>query len=130
MQDMKFLGTVIHGDGRGKTIGFPTANLDVATNALTLPRGVYAVFVEHKGTTYGGMMNVGVRPTFKEGNHALLPEVHIFSFAEDIYGEELKVEVLIQLREEKKFSRVEELIAQLEEDKRVALQKIEEHSYC
>lgn len=130
MQDMKFLGTVIHGDGRGKTIGFPTANLDVAKNALTLPRGVYAVFVEYKGTTYGGMMNVGVRPTFKEGNHTLLPEVHIFHFAEDIYGEILEVEVLTQLREEKVFTGKEALIAQLQEDQQAAMHIVEEHSCC
>lgn len=114
-------GVVIHGDKRGKEIGYPTANIKPEDPRKIIPReGVYAVKVRFENQWYGGMMNIGKRPTF-EGQEQRL-EVHIFDFDEDIYGKEVQVRFLKRIRNEKKFSGVGELVEQLEEDKKKALQ--------
>lgn len=114
-------GMVIHGDKRGKEIGFPTANIRPGHANKIIPKdGVYAVKVRFDGQWYGGMMNIGLRPTFNGKKRAL--EVHLFDFDENIYGKEVQVRFFDRIRDELKFSGVDELIAQLREDRNRALE--------
>jgi riboflavin kinase/FMN adenylyltransferase len=112
-------GRVIPGDQRGRTIGFPTANLD--TGSYTLPAvGVYAVQAEYKGIKYSGMANIGFKPTFQKTAEKPNLEVHLFDFSESIYGETLKIHWIERIRSEVKFASVHDLIRQLENDKEKA----------
>ena len=114
-------GIVIHGDKRGREIGFPTANLKPEHPNKVIPKnGVYAVRVRVGENWYGGMMNIGHRPTFDKIELRL--EVNIFDFDEDIYGQTIQVRFHKRLRDEVKFSGVDELIGQLKKDKKTALQ--------
>lgn len=115
-------GEVIHGDKRGRTINFPTANISVADeNKLVPANGVYAVESEirNKERKINGMMNIGIRPTFGGMNKVL--EVHIFGFAEEIYGEKLRIYFRKFLRKERRFNNTEELKTQLNLDKKNTL---------
>ncbi len=118
-----FEGLVVEGNQLGRAIGYPTANLHIGSEEKLIPEnGVYAVKVEIAGqpkTMYGGMMNIGLRPTV-DGKKRVI-EVHIFDFDKDIYGQHLRIHVLQQLRNEIKFDGLEELKAQLAQDKRDAL---------
>ena len=114
-------GLVVPGQGRGRSIGVPTANLSELAEALP-PHGVYAVLVDHKRAgafeaLAAGVANFGVRPTLGAGPSF---EVHLFDTARDLYGQELRVHLLGRLREERKFSGVDELRAQIERDIAVA----------
>jgi riboflavin kinase/FMN adenylyltransferase len=114
-------GIVTHGDQRGKPIGFPTANLKPEHENKVIPKnGVYAVKVRVEGVWYGGMMNIGIRPTF-EGQERTL-EVNIFSFNKDIYGQTIQVRFIDRIRDEMKFSGIEELKDQLAKDKKMTLE--------
>ena len=114
-------GEVVHGDKRGRTIGFPTANLRLQDAEKLLPAdGVYAIRLsipEDKGgwILKDGMMNVGVRPTVDGMHH--LAEVNIFDFNDDIYGKKIKVTLHRRLRAELKFPSLEALRLQLEKDR-------------
>jgi len=110
-------GKVVSGFKVGRTIGFPTANL-VPNNAekLVPPQGVYAVQVHWNGNTYKSMMNIGTRPTLSDDFKTSL-EVNIFNFDQDIYNQEIEVEFIQKIRDEKKFNGLDELIAQLNKDK-------------
>jgi riboflavin kinase/FMN adenylyltransferase len=111
-------GIIVHGDKRGRTIGFPTANLDVADKEKLIPaNGVYAVRVRigQRGPIHDGMMNIGVRPTV-EGTRRMI-EVNIFDFSEEIYGEFLRVSLYYYIREEKKFASLDDLRHQINSDK-------------
>lgn len=113
-------GTVIEGDKLGRTIGFPTANLAIMDNDKLIPAsGVYAVRVywekEKKNHVMNGMMNIGYRPTVNGRERRI--EVHLFNFNEDIYKEQLRVELLFHTRKEMKFSGIDALKLQLEKDK-------------
>mgnify|MGYP002629504630 CR=1 FL=1 len=113
-----FQGTVVHGDGRGKSIGIPTANLQSAFAHKLVPQnGVYAVYVEVEGIAgrFGGMMNIGTRPTFNNGSSVTL-EVHILNFDRDIYDREVRVEFVERIRNEQKFASVAHLMEQLNLD--------------
>ena len=108
-------GEVQRGKQRGgKEIGFPTANLHVDEEDLIPKHGVYVCQVICDGRCYGGVINIGLNPTFSENK--LIAEVHIFEFNQDIYGKPIKVNLLQFLREEKKFSGIEELSAQIARD--------------
>lgn len=108
--------TVIHGDKRGSKIGYPTANLKPHQPNKVIPlKGVYAVWVRVNGRYHKGMMNIGERPTFEQSSYAM--EVHIFDFDEELYGKEIQIQFAERIREEKKFSGVEELVSQLNLDK-------------
>ncbi|WP_175638887.1 bifunctional riboflavin kinase/FAD synthetase [Metabacillus schmidteae] len=111
-------GTVIHGDKRGRTIGFPTANIEVEENYLLPPTGVYAVSILVEGKSYEGVCNIGYKPTFKD-EQAIKPsiEVHIFDFQNEIYGKNVSVYWYKRIRSEQKFHNVDELIAQISKDK-------------
>ncbi|ANX12332.1 riboflavin biosynthesis protein RibF [Fictibacillus arsenicus] len=120
----KLNGTVIHGDKRGRTIGFPTANLD--TDVYTLPKtGVYAVEVSVDGEKFNAMANVGYKPTFKDNQKMPSLEVHIFNFQKEIYGRTISVTWLKRIRDEKKFNSIDELIEQLKTDKNETLSIIQ-----
>jgi riboflavin kinase / FMN adenylyltransferase len=109
-------GVVIHGNKLGRTIGFPTANLQVDQETKILPAiGVYAVRVEHKGRRFDGVMNIGKKPTVQQTD-LISVEVFIFGFSEEIYGDELTVSVFDRLRGEQKFGSVDELKTQLKKD--------------
>jgi len=117
-----FSGTVAKGDQRGRTIGFPTANVDDVTE-LVPAAGVYAVVVDridHFTKACGrGVMNVGVRPTVKDAGKRT-QEVHLFDFDEDLYGAKLRVHVVARIREERKFATIDELRAQIATDAQAA----------
>ncbi len=110
-----FSGTVVHGKKLGRTIGFPTANLEIEENYKLIPAyGVYAVDCVVENQTLKGMLNIGIKPTF-EGETASV-EVHLFDFNADLYGKKIKVVLRKHIREEQKFSSVEDLKAQLKKD--------------
>lgn len=111
-------GTVIGGDQRGRTIGFPTANLDLH-HGLLPPLGVYGCRVSIDGTVWNALTNIGIRPTFEsDGDVKPLVETHILDFAADLYGRDLEVVFLTRLRAEKKFDSVDALKTQIGLDRR------------
>lgn len=108
-------GQVIDGDKRGRTIGFPTANVELQEDFVPIKNGVYIVNVLYKNKSYLGVMNVGKKPTFSQNNLKTI-EIHILDFAKDIYGEIIEVEVLDFMRDERKFNSVDELIMEITND--------------
>lgn len=104
-------GPVVQGDQRGRTIGFPTANVALDANQMLPIDGVYVCRAYLRDESFGAVTNVGVRPTF--GGLRRTVETYILDFAGDIYGETLQVEFLHRLRGEQKFSGVGELVAQI-----------------
>jgi riboflavin kinase/FMN adenylyltransferase len=122
-------GSVTRGDARGAGLGFPTANIVPDSPRKLIPaRGVYAVAVETPGGQFFGMMNVGVRPTVSDGTRETI-EVHLFGFEGELYGKKLRVTFLRRLRDEKRFSGVEDLVAQLREDREQALRIVHEYRH-
>lgn len=119
---LRFSGMVVSGQQKGRTIGFPTANLDYYEDGMET--GVFGVLAEWQGKCYSGIMNIGFRPTFNESWKPVV-EVHLFGFGEMIYGECLQVETVFKIREEKKFSSVEALVKRIGEDVEYALQEFE-----
>lgn len=115
-------GTVIHGDKRGRTIGFPTANVKSTSDVILPPLGVYAVRFFVNDQWYEGVCNLGTKPTFQPDEKKISIEVHIFDFHQDIYGHSVIVEWHKRIRSEQKFNGIDELVAQIEKDKQTALQ--------
>ena len=111
-------GTVVHGDARGRTIGFPTANIALGRQ-LEPARGVYAVTAVVDGQVVAGVANIGRRPTVAEGALSRV-EAHLFDFAGDLYGRELDVSLHAFLRAERRFTGLDELRAQIDLDAREA----------
>jgi riboflavin kinase/FMN adenylyltransferase len=109
-------GVVVHGDKRGRTIGFPTANVHVSKPYLIGKNGVYGVRFTVDGQSYNGVMNIGIKPTFELEKKEKSLEVHIFDFQGEIYGKEVAVEFLFFIRDEQKFAGVDALIAQIQKD--------------
>lgn len=113
-------GVVVAGNRIGRTIGFPTANIQLYEPLKLVPRnGAYTVWVEVLGRVYKGICNIGRRPTIGE-NNALTIEVHILDFDEDIYGLDVKIEFESRLRDEMKFDSLESLKARLCKDRESA----------
>ncbi len=114
-------GSVVHGDGRGRELGYPTANL--AFDYLpALPKlGIYAGHASGLGTRPGhpALVSVGVRPTFKD-NAPVLVEAHLLDFAGDLYDRPLELELTARIRDELRFSSVEDLVRQMRDDERRA----------
>ena len=106
---------VIQGDKVGRTIGFPTANLD-AVGLLTPPHGVYAVHARLEETIYQGVANIGVRPTLHPASPEKRVEVHLLDFSSDFYGRELEVTFISCLRPERRFASLDELKEQIARD--------------
>ena len=115
----QFKGTVIKGDQRGRTLGFPTLNLLLPNEMATPPDGVYANRVCIDGIWYDGVGNVGDNPTFKNQYHRC--EVHVFDFDQDIYGKEVIVQFISYLRGEVKFNNLQDLIDQMKVGEEQAL---------
>lgn len=112
-------GTVVKGRQLGRTIGFPTANLQVDDQSKLIPaNGVYAVDVDYAGQTLGGMLNIGFRPTVAGTNQTI--ETYIFDFDKDIYGEHITLKFREFLRPEQKFDGLPALVAQLKRDEESA----------
>ena len=106
-------GVVVHGDQRGRTLGFPTANLETEKEQLPAP-GVYAVKVRHNLQEYGGVVNIGRRPTFDVEGSTI--EVYLLDFTGELYGQKLRIYFVDRLRDEQKFASVEALVATIEMD--------------
>jgi riboflavin kinase/FMN adenylyltransferase len=116
-------GTVVHGNKRGRGLGFPTANIQMGNPYKLIPSdGVYAVEAIVRGTRYKGMANIGSQPTFETSNHAF--EVNIFDFSQEVYGEAIEIVFHHRLRDEMRFDSIEALQSQLEKDKFAALRNL------
>jgi riboflavin kinase/FMN adenylyltransferase len=113
-------GKVIKGKQLGRTIGYPTANIEIENNYKLIPQdGVYAVWVWYNKARFGGMLNIGNNPTIKDKGRSI--EVNIFNFEKEIYTENLKIEFVSKLRNEQKFEGLDALKNQLNLDKQNAL---------
>lgn len=111
-----FSGKVIRGDGMGRKLGFPTANIDIGYPYKIIPkRGVYKAMVTHHDQQYPAVLNIGIRPTMSNSGREQL-EVHLPGFDGDLYDAHLTVHVTHRLRDEKKFGSVDELMAQIQTD--------------
>jgi riboflavin kinase/FMN adenylyltransferase len=110
-------GTVVEGRRRGREIGFPTANLQTA-NELIPPHGVYATTTTIDGVVHAGITNVGVRPTFGEGE--LTVETHLLRYSGDLYGRSVRLGFVQRVRDERQFPDVDALREQIEADRRIA----------
>jgi len=118
-------GTVVHGQGIGKKMGYPTANISVGSKHKLIPgEGIYAVHVHHHSDRYQGMLYIGKRPTLEKWNNRTI-EVNILDFDKDIYGDQLTIEFVKKIRGDKKFNSMEELTLQIDQDKQSALQIFE-----
>jgi riboflavin kinase/FMN adenylyltransferase len=110
-------GKVTGGSRIGRTIGFPTANIEPSDSLKLIPAdGVYAVTVFAEGVWFPGMLNIGKRPTINDKNDTRTVEVHIFDYNQDLYGKNVTLAFHFRLRNEMKFNSVQELKAQLERD--------------
>lgn len=117
-RDVSIKGEVIHGDKRGRTIGYPTANIELHESYFLPKIGVYAVDVEIDGEKYYGMANLGYKPTFSDQRLEPKIEVHILDFNEDIYGQFITISWKKYIRSEKKFQGIDELVGQLQQDEK------------
>ncbi len=109
-------GVVVHGAGIGRVLGFPTANISLADKEQMLPAdGVYETVVTHCGSSFSGVMNIGIKPTVASGKERTL-EVHIIGFEGDIYGKDITVQFVRRLRGEQSFDNVNALRFQIEVD--------------
>lgn len=110
----RLAGEVVHGEGRGRLIGFPTANMDVWVEQVLPENGVYAGWATLNGETFMSVANVGVRPTFNGTDVRV--EAHILDFDRDIYGQTLEFEFVARLRPELRYESVDDLVAQMHKD--------------
>ena len=125
--DYSLYGVVVAGNRLGRTIGFPTANMQLYEPLKLVPgNGVYFVKVRTLEKEYFGMCNIGCRPTVGTGNSRTI-ETHIFDFDEDIYGLDLEVTFLSRIREEIRFSSMDELRVQLEKDRDACMTVVRSH---
>ena len=116
-------GTIVHGEKRGRLLGFPTANIEVDPDYYLPGTGVYCVRMKVHNSWYNGICNVGYKPTFHtEKDEVPTVEVHLMDFVGDIYEERVIVEWRKHIRSEQKFNSVDELVAQLEKDKQFAIE--------
>lgn len=109
-------GEVISGDGRGRSLGIPTANLDILAERLVPLEGVYVCKAKVGERDYGAVVNIGVRPTFEVEPVAPRVEAHLLDFGGDVYGSRMVLEFLERIRDERRFPSKEALIQQIQED--------------
>lgn len=109
-------GVVVPGDGRGKTIGVPTANMDVPEEIAVPKTGVYVCRVAIHGQDLGAVTNIGVRPTFETDTVRPRVETHILDYQEDLYGKNIRLKFLSRIRDEQRFPDIQSLIAQIHSD--------------
>jgi len=119
-------GRVISGENRGKSLGFPTLNLEVPKEMVNIKPGVYACQAEVRGKSWKAVTNIGFRPTFGGGIKKPRIEAHLLDFSRDIYGEQVSLDFIDRLRDEMKFDRVSALTAQIQSDIDETLQILEE----
>ncbi|MBI3326024.1 MAG: bifunctional riboflavin kinase/FAD synthetase, partial [Nitrospinae bacterium] len=117
-------GTVVEGYQKGRDLGFPTANIR-SPNELLPERGVYAVLVDRHARRYEGVANIGFNPTF--GRTQLSVEIHLFDFADHLYGETIEVHFVKKIREERAFPSVSNLVEQIRKDVQTAHVLLEAH---
>lgn len=120
----RLCGIVVPGDRRGRTIGFPTANLAVSEDLVVPGSAVFAVRIHIHGTDHAGVVNIGKRPTF--GGTVSVVEAHLLDYSGDLYGQEVAVDFIARLRSEQKFDGVEELVAAITNDIATARRILEE----
>ncbi|MDO5787706.1 MAG: bifunctional riboflavin kinase/FAD synthetase [Phascolarctobacterium sp.] len=121
-------GIVAHGNERGRLLGFPTANVELAESKLAVPLGgVYAVQVHVNGQRFGGMANIGKNPTFGDVAQPRL-ETHIFDFSGDIYDQPISIDFVARVRGEVKFASIEQLRNQLAADKQKCQELLQHHA--
>jgi riboflavin kinase / FMN adenylyltransferase len=106
-------GEIIHGDGRGRGLGIPTANLAVWPEQIIPEYGIYACWAWVDGKRWPAVTNVGVRPTFESNDSRPRVEAHILDFDQDLYGKRLRLEFVTRLREERRYSSIEALMDQI-----------------
>ena len=112
----EFYGEVVRGNGIGKTIGTPTANIKLNNIEKIIPLdGVYAVVCQIKNANYKGIMNIGYKPTVDEGQKRTI-EIHLFDYQKDIYGQNLRTKVIERIRDEVKFNSLQDLKSQILKD--------------
>lgn len=109
-------GSVIQGNQRGRTIGFPTANIDVLDDVVIPAKGVYIATATIHNQWYQAMVNIGHNPTFN-AKHDVSVEAYLLDFNEIIYGQTLTIDFLERVRDEKKFNTIQELVVQINQDK-------------
>lgn len=118
-------GLVVHGDKRGRELGYPTANIKPEDKRKIIPRnGIYAARVRVNDQWYGAMMSIGVRPVFDGKDRTI--EVHLFNFDNLIYGQPLQIRFLKRLRDEKDFATVDDLVYQMDKDKEQTLKILDQ----
>ena len=123
--DFSLKGKVVKGNEIGRTIGFPTANLEIEENYKLIPKnGVYLIYTILEKQVFFGMMNIGVKPTLKIEKESI--EVNLFDWEKDIYGEFIEVFILDYIRDETKFDSLTDLTDQIKIDKKTCLKLIEE----
>ncbi|MFA6468998.1 MAG: bifunctional riboflavin kinase/FAD synthetase [Bacteroidota bacterium] len=123
-----FSGMVVRGFGRGKQLGYPTANIKLDNPKKIVPQtGIYAVRIQVEGRWYGGMMSIGHNPTFGDSQERTI-EVNIFDFDKDIYDETVTVRCIERTRSEKKFNAVDELVSEMGNDKKMITKILEQHN--
>ena len=109
-------GGIISGDGRGRTIGIPTANVDFPAGKLLPALGVYVCRAHVAGKTHRAVVNIGLRPTFTSGESTPRVEAHLLDFSADLYGQTMRLDFVEHLRGEKKFDSAEALVMQIHAD--------------
>jgi len=116
-------GKVVYGDGLGKKINFPTANIEIKELYKIIPKnGVYLVKTTLNSNIYFGMMNIGIRPTIGGGNKSL--EIHFFNFKDNLYDKTISIEIINKIRDEIKFASIDKLKIQLKKDEQFCLKLI------
>tara|TARA_Y200000002_G_scaffold374978_1_gene376530 strand:- start:2090 stop:3016 length:927 start_codon:yes stop_codon:yes gene_type:complete len=122
-RNFKLTGKIIKGDGLGKKINYPTANIFIKEKYKIIPKdGVYFIRTLIKNKSFNGMMNIGHRPTIGSNDKSI--EVHLFNFNQDIYNKEISIDIILKIRDEKKFSSIEALKQQLKKDENYCLKLI------
>ena len=109
-------GKVVSGDARGRSIGFPTANMDTWDERAVPKPGVYVCIVRLAGTNYQAVTNIGYRPTFNNKPENPLVETHLLDFNGDIYGDDIQIDFIQRLRDEIRFPSIDYLVSQIEAD--------------
>jgi riboflavin kinase/FMN adenylyltransferase len=123
-QPYMLTGTIVRGKGIGKTLGYPTANIQIEEAYKLIPKnGVYIVKTNFKGITYFGMMNIGTNPTV--GGKSQTIETYFFNMDTDLYGSKMTIQMLKRIRDEKKFASVDQLIEAMQNDEKISINYIE-----
>ena len=120
--DFILTGNVVKGFGRGKKLGFPTANIIIDSNKIKPANGVYFIYSILNGKTTYGMMNIGKNPTFNDKDYSM--EIHFFNFNSNLYGKQILIRMVEKIRDEIKFTNANQLADQLENDQKKCFELI------